>query len=154
MDTNAELERDWPNLADTQYYITSPHTPDYNCFAWATEESDRWWSPLPENDYYWPEGIPRKVSLKAFTNAYETVGFSACENGEIEPDIDKLAIYVTSDGKPQHVVRQLPSGLWTSKLGRLEDITHELSGLEGKLYGIVQKFMARRRIAKPPSNYE
>ncbi|MCY7407984.1 MAG: hypothetical protein LH631_11575, partial [Alkalinema sp. CAN_BIN05] len=47
----------------------------------------------------------------------------------------------TSDARPQHVARQLPNGLWTSKLGRLEDIEHELDGLSGDLYGTVQKFM-------------
>ncbi len=52
-------------------------------------------------------------------------------------------VYVTADGKPQHVARQLSSGLWASKLGRLEDIEHELAGLDGKLYGTAQTFMAR-----------
>ncbi|MCX5962072.1 MAG: hypothetical protein NT070_02705 [Cyanobacteria bacterium] len=50
MDINAELEQDWPNLALTHYRITSSHTGDYNCLAWATCEDDRWWSPLPEDD--------------------------------------------------------------------------------------------------------
>ena len=66
-----------------------------------------------------------------------------CESGELEENVEKLAIYATSDGKPQHIARQLPSGIWTSKLGRLEDIEHELAGLSGKLYGTVCKFMAR-----------
>ena len=144
MDINAELEQEWPNLSDTQYRITSPHTPSYNCFAWAIEEDNRWWSPLPEDDYYWPEGVPREVSVTAFTKAYATLGFSVCETSELEPNVEKIAIYVTSDGKPQHVARQLSNGLWASKLGRVEDIEHELLGLSGKLYGLPQVFMARR----------
>lgn len=145
MDINADLERDWPNLSTTEYRITSSHTPNYNCLAWAIQEDDRWWSPLPEDDYYWPEGVPREVSIIAFVKAYETLGFSVCETGELEENIEKLAIDVTSDSKPQHIARQLSSGLWASKLGRLEDIEHELNGLNGKLYGTVQKFMARER---------
>jgi hypothetical protein len=145
MDINVELEEDWPGLAKTPYRITSEHTGNYNCLAWASEETDRWWSPLPESDYYWPEGVPREVAVAAFVKAYETLGFAICEHGELEPNLEKLAIYATSDGKPQHVARQLPSGLWTSKLGRLEDIEHELDGLTGELYGTVQKFMQRYR---------
>jgi hypothetical protein len=75
MDINAELEQDWPGLAQTAYRITSNHTGEYNCLAWAIAETDRWWSPLPEDDYYWPEGVPREVSISAFVQAYETLGF-------------------------------------------------------------------------------
>lgn len=66
-----------------------------------------------------------------------------CRNGDVEPNIEKLAIYATIDGKPQHAARQLPNGRWTSKLGRLEDIEHDLEGLDGNLYGVVHTFMAR-----------
>jgi hypothetical protein len=114
MDISAELEQDWPNLAQTQYRVTSPYTGDYNCLAWAVEETDRWWSPLPEEDYYWPEGVPREVSVDAFVKAYETLGFAVCEDGELEAGVEKLAIYTTPDGRSQHVARQLPNGLWTS----------------------------------------
>jgi hypothetical protein len=145
MDINAELEQDWPGLAQTQYRVTSKHTGDYNCLAWAIEETDRWWSPLPEDDYYWPEGVPREVSVAAFVKVYETLGFALCDSGEPEVGMEKLAIYVTADGRPQHVARQLPNGSWTSKLGRLEDIEHELDGLTGKLYGTVQCFMKREQ---------
>ena len=141
MDINAELEQDWPSLARTSYRITSKHTGNYTCLAWAIEETDRWWSPLPDDDYYWPEGIPREVAMSAFVQAYETMGFMVCDDGELETGVEKLAIYATSDARPQHVARQLPNGLWTSKLGRLEDIEHELDGLSGALYGTVQKFM-------------
>jgi hypothetical protein len=143
VDINAELEQDWPGLAQAQYRVTSKHMGDYNCLAWAIEETDRWWSPLPEDDYYWPEGVPREASVAAFVKAYETLGFALCESGELEAGVEKLAIYVTADARPQHVARQLPNGLWTSKLGRLEDIEHELDGLAGKLYGTVQCFMKR-----------
>lgn len=41
MDINAELEQDWPSLTQTPYRITSKHTGNYNCLAWAIEETDR-----------------------------------------------------------------------------------------------------------------
>jgi hypothetical protein len=85
------------------------------------------------------------MDINAELEHYQTLGSIVCERGEREPDVEKLAIYATSDGRPRHVARQLPNGRWTSKLGRLEDIEHELEGLSGELYGTVQKFMQRRR---------
>jgi len=144
MDINAELEAEWPNLTSTNYEITSKHTGEYNCLAWAVDnEVDRWWSPLPGDDYYWPEGAPREVTLQAFIIAFQTCGYELCSSAELELCFDKIAIYVTGDGKPQHVARQLDDGMWTSKLGRYEDIKHELNGLEGELYGFVHHFMRR-----------
>lgn len=48
---------------------------------------------------------------------------------------------------PKHAARQLASGRWTSKLGKLEDIDHALHDLEGMLYGAVVLFMKRPRPA-------
>lgn len=39
--------------------------------------------------------------------------------------------------------RQLPSGLWTSKLGEMEDIEHTLRGLKGDIYGAATGFLKR-----------
>lgn len=143
MDINAELEAEWPNLANTHYKVTSPYTTEYNCLAYAVYEDDRWWSPLPEKIYYWPPEVPREWTLDAFIQAYRTRGFETCENGDFEEGVEKIAIYVTPDGKPQHVARQLKNGFWTSKMGNLEDIEHELEGVVGGLYGAVKQFMKR-----------
>ena len=143
MGIDAELEAEWPNLANTKYEITSKHTSEYNCLAWAANENDRWWSPLPEDDYYWPEGAPREETVQAFIIAFQICGYELYSNGELEHGFEKIAIYVTADGKPQHIAKQLDDGMWSSKLGCLEDIKHELDGLEGKFYGTVQQFMRR-----------
>ena len=50
----------------------------------------------------------------------------------------------TSDGEPTHAARQLPNGKWTSKLGRWEDIEHDLEGLTGEMYGSVQQILKRQ----------
>ena len=41
------------------------------------------------------------------------------------------------------MARQLPSGLWTSKLGESEDIEHQVEGLEGSSYGNVLVYLCR-----------
>ncbi len=56
-----------------------------------------------------------------------------------------MAIY-EQGGETQHMARQLPSGHWTSKLGDLDDIEHDLSALEGIEYGRVAMILARKKI--------
>lgn len=59
----------------------------------------------------------------------------------------KVAFFVGANGVPTHAARQLPSGLWTSKLGEWEDIEHTLHALEGDIYGTVALLLKRRFVA-------
>jgi hypothetical protein len=136
-------EQQFPNLATTEYCVTSPHTAKYNCFAWAAGQDDRWWDTLEsESFYYWMSGVPNELTISAFIQAYETLGYLPCKNSELEAGFEKIALYVL-DGDVSHAARQLPTGRWTSKLGRWEDIEHELGGLVGELYGSVQQLLRR-----------
>lgn len=65
----------------------------------------------------------------------------------MEPGFEKVAVFAISEDIPAHVARQLPNGRWTSKLGQLEDIEHELHALEGAEYGRVVQVL--RRAATP-----
>lgn len=61
-----------------------------------------------------------------------------------EKKFEKIAIYVNAYNKSTHAARQLSSGRWTSKLGRLEDIEHAtVEGLYRSDYGAVAVFMRR-----------
>ena len=144
VDVRLALEKQWNNLTNTQYKIASKHTLNYNCFAWAVnDENDRWWSPTPDDDYYWPDGAPREETLESYIIAFQMCGYEICSDEKIEPGFVKIAIYVAEDGTPKHAAKQLSDGMWTSKLGELEDISHELDGLVGNDYGKVQQFMKR-----------
>jgi hypothetical protein len=141
-------ENEFPNLVATGYRITSPITRSYNCFAWAAGEDDRWWNPLePENPYYWVEGVPGELTIAAFVQAYGTLGYEPCEDEGFEVGLEKIALYATADGEVTHAARQLANGKWTSKLGRWEDIEHELAGLVCEMYGAVRQIL-RRSIAE------
>lgn len=139
----SDLEEWFPNLAQTEYKITSPRTYDYNCIAWALEEDDRWWSPISD-EYYWLEGAPKEWTLDTVIQTLEMLGYELCNNPYPEPEFQKIAIYTLSDGEPTHIARQLPSGRWTSKLGDWEDIEHELEGIAGEKYGFVRQILKRR----------
>lgn len=136
-----------PNISPDQYQITRPETSDYNCIGWGAEEDDRWWDPT-DPDQYWPDEVPRELTIAAFIQAYATIDYIACDSVEFEPGFQKLAIYARDDGQPDsgqptHVARQLPNGRWTSKIGEFEDIEHELEGLTGFYYGTVTQILKR-----------
>lgn len=138
---NGNLERAFPNLARSGYSLTSPASPDYNCIAWAIGETERWWWPNPFA--YWPPAVPTEETLEAFTRAFAAAGFAPCDHPNLEQGFEKVAIYSDATGKPTHAARQLPSGQWSSKLGRGEDIEHDLAGLMGAAYGSVAKILKR-----------
>ncbi len=131
------LELRYPNLAKTDYNVTSPKSQEYNCFAWAAGDQERWWQPTPEDEFYWVEGVPMEETLSAYIQAYQTLGYKPCENDSLEVGYSKVALYINDEGIPTHAARQLESGMWTSKIGALEDIQHELDGLTGEKYGKV-----------------
>jgi hypothetical protein len=138
-----DLETKFPGLRDSRYSVTSPEDIRYNCIAWAMADTGRWW--WPDDDSFWPQGITREETIAAFVAAFRESGFALCDDSLLEDGCEKLAIYTVSDDVPTHVARQLQSGLWTSKLGQLQDIQHRLEDLVGSLYGQCQHFLKRER---------
>src|SRR6266568_3397107 len=111
-------QREFPHLNAGNCEITSPATKAYNCLAWAVGNNRQWWD--PNGLYYWPRNVPREVSIDAFARVYEELGFTICLSGELEPDVEKIALFARWVGPlriPTHAARQLESGEWTSKLG-------------------------------------
>ncbi len=140
------LETLFLGLHGSGYVVTSPMDDRYNCVAWAADDRERWW--WPDQDSYWPEGAPREETITAFVAAYGDLGFVSCDDPLIETGYEKVAIYAAPDGTPTHVARQLPSGLWSSKIGQLQDIQHQLEDLAGPAYGACARVLKRgRRLA-------
>lgn len=106
---------------------TSPSTPIYNCIAWAASDTNNWWWPTLNG--FWPANVPRELTLEAFELAYNTLGYSRCDNENLESGYEKIAIYVDNNNIPQHAARQLQNGTWTSKLGKNIDVEHDLHEL-------------------------
>jgi hypothetical protein len=140
------LEAYFPLLGPLGYTVTSEATWDYNCIAWAVGNDDAVWWPDPFNQYFWPQGIPRSVTLQAFRQMFESRGYRVCDSPDPEPSFEKVAIYASPAGAPTHAALQLRDGTWTSKLGKLEDITHKsLKAVSGKEYGLPTLFLKRPR---------
>jgi len=142
VDAREWIEREFLKLRDEQYLITSDSADEYNCIAWAANDTERWWWPHP--DAYWPTGIPRVETLENFIRVFQSLGYEPCEDGALEDGYSKVAIYLNAQGIPTHMARQLLSGKWTSKLGEAWDIEHQtVQGVEGKTYGQVGQYLKR-----------
>ena len=141
--SESEIEISFPNLRTGKYTITSRSSVEYNCIAWAAGDIETWWWPDPNSQYFWPDDVPRHESLDAFKIAFEKLGYVECDDYAYEEDFEKIAIYVDSNSKPTHASRQLSPGIWTSKLGQIEDIEHPFNGLDGSLYGSIALIMRR-----------
>lgn len=136
------LELVFPRLSSTNWDPTSDPSELYNCIAWAAEDDKNWWWPDSQDLYYWPPEAPRAETLEAFEMAFATLKYHRDENPSYEEGRDKIAIYAVGNSI-KHAARQQPNGLWTSKLGREDDIEHELEGLESDVYGKVILVMSR-----------
>ena len=161
-----ELEHEIQSLIGTGYdqYPISPKTPPlpkgYNCIAFAAGHTDsppgdmnRPWWPHPNKFYFWPPHLPREYpgleTVENFVRAFEWIGYRRCKDGKLRTGIEKVVIFLKNN-RPTHAARQLESGLWTSKCGRLEDIQHEtLTVMECSDYGKAAVFLHRRRDGKP-----
>ncbi len=146
----AELEAFFPHLKNRGYEITSNQGDRPNCIGWVLRSS-LYFDPVGVGGtflggYYWPEGVRRDDTIEAWSELFALHQYQKCDHGDLEPDTEKIAIYAGPDGEAYHVARQLPSGEWTSKLNKLEDIQHRtLDALLGSEYVAVAKFMKRPR---------
>ena len=151
-DGQLAAERLIPSLQGSDYEPQSNRNPAYNCFAWAAHDHENWMEPPGTAAWTsWPSDLPTWPTLENYMRAYEREGFVECPDGTLESGYEKIALFIDDDGAPQHAARQLPSGRWTSKLGKGIDIEHDLATLVGEpAMGNVEKFMKRRCPGRPP----
>ena len=129
---------EFPHLTADNHRQTSAPTADYNCVAWSAGDTERWWQP----GVYWPVPV-EGYGLDALHAAFRSIGYERCPTGDLEPGHEKVALY-SSGELYTHAARQLHSGKWTSKLGKGEDIEHDMpDDVAGGLYGGVVMYMKR-----------
>src|SRR5215470_6593402 len=99
----ASLFDDLPNLA-ANHEEKSEYDDAYNCIAFSVGDCKRWWEPYPEYwdamdllppspKLFWPPGIPRESTVKAWVALYEELTYEVCGSGELETGFEKVAIY-------------------------------------------------------------
>lgn len=135
----------WPNLSKKSYRKTSEWSLNYNCVSWAVGLTSRRID-SGGYSYEWPSNLPKDHSLKAYIKLFELYGFVVCDNWDLEVDKEKIALFEDEFGLFKHVARQLDSGLWSSKMGDLEDIEHHtLDNVNGWFYGNATIIMCRKK---------
>jgi hypothetical protein len=137
-----------PNLIDSVCEVKSPYDTKYNCIAFAAGDSANWW--WPSGDDYWPDNVPREVTIDAFIRAYQTKGFARCDDGSLEPGLEKVALFGKGRGDgqliPTHAALQLLDGKWASKLGSHEDVHHTtVDAVNSPAYGTALVYLSRVR---------
>lgn len=145
-----ELAAAMPVLSTAGYKVVLPKSTRYNCFSWAAGDTTRWWVPPAAGRGYWPPDLPTTDSLDNFIAAFETCGYgtTCANNPALEAETEKIALYMHGGARGcSHAARQHPTGVWTSKIGRLHVIAHrspnDLAGNRGHGYGQVVAYMAR-----------
>jgi hypothetical protein len=130
----------FPRLTRDNHRSVSPLSVGYNCVAWGVGDTKRWWQP----GIYCPVEASRDDhGMGALQEAFKALGCKECPDGPFEPGFEKTALY-GSRFMYTHAARQLPSGKWTSKLGKAEDIEHNRADdVGGGVYGEVVAFMRR-----------
>jgi hypothetical protein len=151
-----EIESWFPHLKEEGWRKTSEESDEYNCIAFAANDTGRKWDPDESAGRHWPDEVPRTLELSSFIALFEMeCGFSKCESIDerLEDGIEKIAIYCNFNPllktiEVTHAARQLPSGKWTSKLGDWDDIEHNtLKAVSGSwpAYGTVKQVMRKPR---------
>ena len=144
-----------PRLSTSNFEVRSPEDIAYNCIAWAAEDdSRRWWPVDGSMPHNWPDGVTYSEDPEAFIEAYATIGYPRCQDGDLELHLEKVALYGKEDllgrMKIKHAARQQPGGRWTSKLGDFEDIAHSKpDDVGGGDYGEVVCYLSRPRQGTP-----
>jgi hypothetical protein len=138
--------RDFPDLTRLGYQRTSEPA-YYKCISYVVDDLKRRWWPGEYHprwsDDYWPASAPNEETLTAFCIALATERYVPCDDGSLEPEFEKIAIYALQSQEITHAAKQQPDGTWRSKLGPDEDIEHTLDGLVGPCYGRVVAFLKR-----------
>ena len=149
MSDKNQIEASFPLLKNISLSLTSPSDGRYNCLAWAAGDDKTWWQPDPMSMYYWPDEAPRQNTLDSWVKAFQSLCFDPCPDADVQAGVEKVSIYAAYAAKsvPTHAARQLPSGIWTSKLGRREDVTHRLEDLEESQYESVALILSRPKAA-------
>lgn len=133
----------FPRLSPENHRETSPESRAYNCIAWAAEDSSRWWQP---GIYWLPMDWPADdFGIGALEGVFRALGYEDCGlDADWEPGSVKVALY-GSGFLYTHAARQLPTGKWTSKLGKGIDIEHDTPDVvAGGLYGDVMQILRRQ----------
>ena len=108
------VKKNFPNISDEGYKLTSKKDNSYNCIAWTLGINDLWIWPDRTDGSYWPDDIKKENNQESFIELFSLYDYKICKNDKLEKGFKKAALYCDDNGTPKHGARQLKSGKWTS----------------------------------------
>lgn len=146
MSRRDEIEQLFPKLHGTPWEIKSRKTRRYNCLAWAAREKHRRWDFT--KGAHWPPGVKRASGIAYLVGAFQAEGFSVCNESDCrkyDSTADSIVVY-EMNRIGMHAARLLANGMWSSKLGDVEDVQHKTpEDISGTTYGNPIVYMKRKR---------
>jgi hypothetical protein len=95
---------------------------------------------------WWPEGVEKTMSPDALIEAFKAVGFTLCDNRDLEESFDKVVLYKNEvKNEWTHAARIISETTEHSKFGESFDGTHSHGVFCGTIYGIPYAFMKRSK---------
>ena len=125
--------------------------------AYANNDERHWWeSGLYGGKFYWPPHVAVSDTIETWVEVFLSDGYESTDNHDIEPGVEKVAIYVDANSmEPTHVAKS-NGHIWKSKLGKGVDIEHKsldlLIGDQQDEYGIVGKILRRPKHNETENN--
>jgi len=138
----------FPKITKKNHSVKSDQSPQYNCIAFAADETNRKWWPILLPDAFWPAGVPYTETPDSFIAAFATLGYAVCTDDQYVEGVEKVALY-TSGGRVKHAAKLIGPDRWASKLGQQEDIHHKKGAVAGGIYGEPTVYMSRPRLVAP-----
>ena len=139
------LTRAFPNLANEGLDIVDEPSPWYNCIAYATGDTSKWW--WPDGINYSPPWATPTTNMESLLEAFAGQGYERCDDNNVEANHHKVALY-EEQGQMRHAAAQMPNGRWRSKMGRGPVIEHTSpDSLSEGPYGNPTVFMRKAIVA-------
>lgn len=138
-----------PSLGnDKSFELTSDITPLYNCIGFAMGMNDvcvALGNPAGIAWNWWPPTAHFDLNPRSLVEAFEYFGFIECDNGVVEDDYDKVALY-EKNGQWTHAAIIETDDLYHSKMGIMWDIVHRGGDLfHNDAYGDIFTYVKRHK---------
>ncbi len=131
----------FPLLSSEGFEIVEQPSEQYNCIAYAADDTSKWW--WPDGINYWPPWATETNRLDSLKEAFAGLGYEQCDRSDAEVVYQKVALYEVN-GEMKHASVQVLNGRWRSKMGQGPVIEHDSpESLSGGMYGNATVYMRR-----------
>ena len=85
------LFNEFPNLYTEGFEIAEEPSGQYNCIAYAAEDTTKWW--WPDGINYWPPKATLDTRTQSLMEVLAELGYEQCDASDPEDSYQKVALY-------------------------------------------------------------